>query len=489
MESLAERGAGRDAGWSLARSIVIAVATSLSLAFAIRLAGEQAFGAFSVVIAIFSLVAIAEPAVVLAVSRVVAHDRDEHQLATSVGAARVGVLAFSGVIGAATAVVTVVLPWFLNIGPSAVTPTRWAVALVGVAAIVALDNALISGFAQGWRRFALVSVGSVAGEFARLGLIVVLASRWGIVGLGFAHMAGSLITRWTLLGALRRSNRLPRHHLDRAELRAFFSFVNPLVVLNLNVSLSQTADPLVLGSIVGSDAAGHFRTGSVVPQRVAELLRRAVSVTFPMFVELRESGAQSRLVRSLTRTTSFVGGAGLALVAVDADAIVRLFLGRFDGDVSMVIVLSCVALAIDIGVHPSVLHMVAAGSQKRLAKVAPFEFVLNWTLTILLVRSYGLRGAAWATLLTIVVNDLVMFPAVYRHVVGIRGAAQTVASMLSASAIGGVLVVLVTIPIRGDSLSHLVSTSLVAGVVTVTFGWAAMGKDGRTRARASMSKR
>jgi O-antigen/teichoic acid export membrane protein len=112
---------------------------------------------------------------------------------------------------------------------------------------------------------------------------------------------------------------------------------------------------------------------------------------------------------------------------------------------SVLVVFCCVWLA-NVPVHGLNLLLIARGRQKVFIWLVGVEASANLVLTIVFAVVIGPIGAAYATLVTIVVSNVILFPHIVRHEISSGAARRTVMKALAAIAAGGASAALATSP-------------------------------------------
>ena len=105
----------------------------------------------------------------------------------------------------------------------------------------------------------------------------------------------------------------------------------------------------------------------------------------------------------------------------------------------------CIWLA-NVPVHGLNLLLIARGRQNVFIWLVGVEASANLALTIVFAVVIGPIGAAYATLVTIVVSNVIVFPHLVRHEVSSGAARRTVLEALAATAVGGASAALAASP-------------------------------------------
>ncbi len=192
----------------------------------------------------------------------------------------------------------------------------------------------------------------------------------------------------------------------------------------------------------------------------------------------------------LTRVVSFVAGVGFATCILLRGDLVELLSGRRDAVAETVLVLFCLAGLSDVGVHGAAWLLVARGKQKLMARAVVLELPLNLVLSLLLVLVFGAVGAAWATLVTVVIMDVIVFPRLSRGQFSRSATALLVRNGVVPGLCGAVLAVAATLATGGvaGALPRVVLTAAGAGALGLLCGLILLPADDRRALRSTFER-
>jgi O-antigen/teichoic acid export membrane protein len=188
-----------------------------------------------------------------------------------------------------------------------------------------------------------------------------------------------------------------------------------MLLLSLAGQVIAWIDVVAIGAIVGASTAALYRVGSSVPGQAIGLVYRAFDVSYPR-LSAGDDAWQLRATTLLTRVACAGSGVAFAgLIALRGD-IVRILTGGSSGLAQLVLIILSLTWAANVPAHGLGLLAVARGRQSFFAPLVCVEAAVNVALTILLVRLWGAPGAAWATLVTLAVSNLLILPMLLRRV-------------------------------------------------------------------------
>jgi O-antigen/teichoic acid export membrane protein len=190
----------------------------------------------------------------------------------------------------------------------------------------------------------------------------------------------------------------------------------PLFLISgMHMALGQT-DIVMIGPMLGSDAAGIYAAAARVSGLVGFGLAAVNSIVAPMISELyvtnRHEDLQRMIMLSARGVSVFAVGAGAVLILF-AEPLLGLFGDEFVAGVRPLYILligqAVNALAGSVG-----FLMIMTGQQSEAAKIVGISAVCNIALNATLIPLFGLSGAAIATAATTVMWNVAMLRHVYR---------------------------------------------------------------------------
>ena len=324
--------------------------------------------------------------------------------------------------------VTALLAWHLEslfaIGPEQAAIGRQILLMIG--AFVALRfvfgvfGAVVYGFQRGYLNSIVgvatsvaVAIVNVAVLLAGYGLVELVAATTLVRALSLGAFAW---TAWHVYPALRLSPRLFR----RERLREVTSFSVYMLILDWSLRVNYSADALIVGALLGTAAVAVWTVG----QRLADLAHQLTSqlndVLFPLVVDSDAARRGDRLTLILVQGTRLSLALAMPVcvgLIVLADRVVEAWVGSsFAGSVFVVQVLAA-TVAVRVGAASASLILKGARHPRLNAWTNAAVAAVNITLSIVLIRRFGLAGVAIATLIPVAVaNICVLFPAACRRV-------------------------------------------------------------------------
>ena len=489
-EMLQVSGLGRNTAWLYFNAGASALGGLYLLGFSFRHLGASDYGLYALVAAVLAVFGTVDFGLRLFVIRATARDsesfsKEERALARRDVAAAHNTYAMWGLIVLAASAIGMVAVATSHPPSLAGKQVPILVLLVGLSVALTLGTASFAGIPAGRRQFHVPAIAGLAGTGAKIAIVVATIDHLNLVALGAGSLGGVLISQGYCAWWVRRHEpwfqHLPRP-VDWAEIRRVASFAAPLLVISVAGQVISATDLIVVGAVATTAAAGLYRAGSIVPSQVTTLLFAGYDTVYPHLAGTTDLDGQENATRFLSRVAAFVAGTVFAIVIVLRVDVVMVVTGRPDALAeSVLVVFSCIWLA-NVPVHGLSLLLIARGRQNVFVWLVGVEAAANIALSIVFAVVIGPIGAAYATLVTIVMSNVFVFPILVRHDLSKGTARRTVLEALTAIAVGGVTAFLATSPILGlgPGWGRLLFGGVVGGGLSCALGLVLLRRYGRS---------
>lgn len=399
---------GSKAFWSAADAGVAPTSALLLTAGMLRTLSEDQFGVF-VVIQSFSLLSLAiNPAIVVTTMRFVAAARTEGTSGAPVQAIVTASFAAVGVVGLLLTALTFgfhgPLAQILFSGggdTSAASVTLvWAVAALAILQIDATVGAVLKGM----ERFAAQGLYELGSRIAIVVLMLIVVAKTGRLDAALVaqFMAGvvSLMGRLMLLRVFMPGRRL-LSRFTMAQLSPLMGFGGWMWLNAAATTAFGTVDRIVVANLLGSAVAGQYHVFVQVLQLIHFVPVSVLSFSFPILSRLyaqRQSGREE-LIR-LFKQVFLAAGVGGSLLAIGLLAFGQPILHALTGQQQAGLPAAYIALAVTFAllawnIGPYFL-LLATGNSRSVSFVTTAAIAASLLLLELLVRQFGLLGAAYA---------------------------------------------------------------------------------------------
>lgn len=483
-------GMARNMAWRYLSQATSLTGGLVVVAYSLRRLGPSRYGWFALVSTVFGLLGTVDFGLTFSVVRAVARDNERDGADEAAAARREVEVAHAtyAALGAVSLVgsglVAIVLPDIETAHSVALGQLRLTVILVGLALALSLGTSTFAGIPTGRQRFAIPSISLITGSITNVLVVVLALPSLGLVALGWGELAGVLVGQVACVAWLRRYERwfrlFPRG-ATLAEVRTVAVFAAPLLVLSIGGQVIATTDLLVVGAVTAAGAVALYKVGSLIPTQLVSTLYLGYDTVYPSLSGERDPRAQERMTALLSRVLSFVAGMTFGVLVLLRQDVVQLFVGHPSSLAQELVVLFSITWCANVPVHGLALLLISRGRQGVFVGLVAGEAVANTGLTVLLGILLGAVGPAIATLATLAVSNVLLFPLLIRRELE-RSPYRWLAQGFGAMALGlsGALAGAgtATLILRAGT-TRLVSGSAFTACVGLAGGLLLLGRSGR----------
>ncbi len=489
-EALQVSGLGQNTAWLYLNAGTSALGGLFLLGFSFRHLGASSYGLYALVATVLAVFGTVDFGLKLFVIRATARDSesftDDERLRArrDVGAAH-NTYAVWGLAVLASTGIAMVLVVISHNQSFAGKQAPLLVLLVGLSVALNLGTASFAGIPVGRRQFQVPAIGGLAGTGVKIAVVVTTIGYLNLIALGAGFLASVLVSQGYCVWWVRRHepwfHRLPRP-VSWVEVRRVASFAAPLLVISVAGQVISATDLIVVGAVATTAAAGLYRAGSIVPTSVTTLIFTGYDTVYPHLAGTTDRKGQENATRFLTRVAAFVASAMFAIVIMLRADVIMVVTGHPSVLAESILVVFCCIWLANVPVHGLNLLLIARGRQNVFTWLVGVEAAANLALTIVFAVVMGPIGAAYATLLTIVVSNVFVFPVIVRHELSKGAAWRTVLEALAAVAVGGASAVLATSPILelGAGWGRLLVGGVLGGGFSCALGLVLLRQRGRS---------
>jgi O-antigen/teichoic acid export membrane protein len=315
---------------------------------------------------------------------------------------------------------------FPHITPALIGPARARLALIGCVILVEFWGSVFGGVLMGLQRFDILNGVKLALLVVRNAAIVTVVMRYhNVVAVGVVALVVSVAEQAILWAAAHRympGLRVSLSLYRPDQLRNLATFSAQSFLFTMSERLINYTDNIVIMRARGDESAGVY----AFPLRLVEFAREALDrATHVLMPGVSEAAARGQLDR--VRNLWITGNKVLLSLALPI-ALVQCLWGRYvltlwiarEGDPATVrivneawpcmtwLALACVMQMAGRGLARPILE--GMGELKVPARIALAEGAANLVLSIILVRSWGIEGVAFATFLPAAFTGLTLMP-------------------------------------------------------------------------------
>lgn len=312
----------------------------------------------------------------------------------------------------------------LNISPQYHSIFRIALLIAGIDAALEIALGVSDAGLAASERYDLLNLCNVTRLIINaLVLVLVLSAGYGVIGVALTQTTTRLIQRSVQLYLVKRVNpwlainqlRFTKELTPKILKYGAASF---LIVLALRV-INQI-DNLVVGSFLGLASVTLYAVPLILIEQLRMFAQTSNTILTPRLSSIYAQTDPSSALKSRNEATNLLlrfsrynlllaFAIGTPLIITGAD-FMRLWMG--DGFQASYLVLVILALQFYLVLPAAVFvqQLYATGLHARYAKLAIFEALLNISLSLLLVREFGLTGVAVGTLIPAVLVRGLLLP-------------------------------------------------------------------------------
>ncbi|MBI1737752.1 MAG: polysaccharide biosynthesis C-terminal domain-containing protein [Acidobacteria bacterium] len=365
-----------------------------------------------------------------AASRYVAklHTQSDHQGSSQVVSSALSIFAVGGVLAIVVAAILAfgVLGIF-HMPAEFQSQARVVLLLTGVTVATSLVGGVFGGVLTGLQRFDISNAIEMLGVALRaVTFVLALKAGQGIVALAWLNVALSVLTGLSNLAASLHfypQLELRMSHCTRDALRMIFSFSAYFFLLVAANRIVLFADVIVIGLFLPVSMITFFAIASNLINYGRTLLSGIWTATTPLASSLEARGAHEELTRMLLSRARF---ASLLMLPIGITFLLRgksfigLWMGASYAEPSgLVLQILTVYLLVSSGNLISNATMLGISKHKAVAPVALSEAACKLSLSVALIRPYGIYGVAWGTTIPSVIVSFFFWPWYVRRTLGI----------------------------------------------------------------------
>jgi O-antigen/teichoic acid export membrane protein len=295
---------------------------------------------------------------------------------------------------------------------------------------------------------------------------------WGGMGLLAAFGLGS--QTGIILNLAGDRTRIAR--FDRGQFAQLARYGLPLTLAGLSVALYSTSDRLIVAYLLGKDAAGIFGVAADLPRQFMVMIASSVAaatvpLVFRSLSENSRAATRERLTESLELLLVVVAPVAIWL-ALAVDQVAGTLVG-VDFRAGVAALLPVLVLARFFGIANQFYVQISFQLAERPFMLAAQSFltlVVSVLLMVALVASYGLYGAALATLATEAIGFVVALVLMRRAHPVPFDLNRLAGVFASAAAMAGALL-LARSQVAGTGLASLIVVSGAGGLAYAATAW------------------
>lgn len=474
------------------QGVQIAVFLVLTPFVASRL-GTEGFGLWALLQAVIGLFGLFDLGFGTSVVKYVADARgkqDDRRLANLVSTFFWVYMVLGAAVMGAAALFSLFLPELLNIPEAYEDASRMVFLLVAFRTAVGMPLGMFAGVMTGFQRQWWANMFKTASTLLyAAGAFWALTVQPSVEFLALANLishtaamgVGALVCIRVLPGV---SIRLREARLSMV--REVSSFSMYIFIIQVSTLIYTRVDSLIVQSFLSLSAVALYSVAARVAEEASGLCRQLTNALTPVIAELHGSGENQNIrevFRLGTKLSTALAVPLLTGLAFLAEPLLSVWMGESFREAAPAaqILLAAMMVSVIHGNAANVLSM--TGHQRYLSRVFFGGQLLNLGLTLLLIRSLGLPGAALATLISTSCTDIILVQPKAGKTTGIRNGyfygSAVLPSLLPLGIMAAALAGAVRI-IPPDSLAAIALLEFIACLVFFT-AFFFIGLTGRER--------
>ncbi len=324
-------------------------------------------------------------------------------------------------IGLFSLLLTGVLAFYVDhifkIPPEFHSTARWLLLMVGASVGVGFPLGVVGGYLDGLQKFYVNNWANVAGDIARL-VLIILAVRHGR---GLLTIAAITVILPPVLAAIRgviayRILPVPFgfKYVDRATFRMMANYSSVTLVIMIATQLKFKTDNIVIGTMISAAAVTYFSFGARIVSYAQQLVMALAQNFLPIASQSEATGNIDRLRKVFLAGNRFCAFTSLPItltLLMLGKSVIEVWVGKKYVATSYPVMVILIIPATLMWAQATSGRVLFGISQHRTwAFVTLGEGIANLILSIILVHPYGIFGDAFGTAIPLSCTMLFFMP-------------------------------------------------------------------------------
>ena len=396
----------------------------------VRTLGSTAYGVWILAVSTVSYLTLLDmglrSAVIRFVSKADSQGRDD-EARSAIGAALWFRVLIASAVGVLSVGLAAVFPHFFKVPPDLQRAAQITVLVCALGIAVTLISGVFGAVLSAINRFDILSSIAVFQTlFRAIGVILILRAGKGLISLAYWEFAVILVagvitcaTAWSIFPACRVKFGRP----DTKTFKMIWSYSFTMFIITVASQVVFNTDNLVVGSFLSVSLVAFYSIGGSLILYSGQVVT-ALSTTFiPLASGLDASGRSGDLQRLLLRGTQATLGIVLPIgvtLLLRGKTFIGLWMGKQYAEISgTVLQILLISLFFTIANNTASNIMFGTGNQKPVAKWSVIEAILNFVLSLVLVKTIGIYGVAWGTAISMALIHLIFWPRYVQKILGV----------------------------------------------------------------------
>ena len=324
-------------------------------------------------------------------------------------------------IGVFSLLVTVFLSFYVDhifkIPPEFHSTARWLLLMVGASVGIGFPLGVVGGYLDGLQRFYINNWANIAGDIARL-VLIILAVRHGRGLLTIAAITVLLpIVLYVIRGIIAyRILPVPFgfRYVDRATFRTMANYSGVTLIIMVATQLKFKTDNLVIGTMISAAAVTYFSIGARIVSYAQQMVMALAQNFLPLASQSEATGNTNRLRKVFlagNRVCAFTAFPITVTLLILGRSVIEVWVGkRYVATSYSVLVILIIPATLMWAQAASGRVLFGISKHHTWAFVTLGEGIANLVLSIILVRFYGILGDAFGTAIPLSCTMLFFMP-------------------------------------------------------------------------------
>ncbi len=319
-----------------------------------------------------------------------------------------------------------IVGFFDKTPPDLITDFKHVIWILGVTTGVGFIMSLLGAIVGAHEHYVAVSLTGVGINLLRAGLTVLfLMKGLGLVGVAWANLIPTVVgipINYVICRCLAPAAKITVRYARWDVLRTLTVYGATAVVIVLADMLRTQIDSTVIGKLLGFEEVAIYSIAGSLLSQIVSFTIAGLGVLTPRFAHLDGKGHMEELQRLFVKSLHYSAllGFGLCTLAfIWGGNFIRLWVGpTFNRSIPVLWILA-LAWITDLAQCPAVGMMYALNKHRFYAGACMLEGVLKLGLTLILVKHYGIIGAAVASAVAMVTLRVLVQPIYVAPIVGL----------------------------------------------------------------------
>lgn len=377
--------------------------------FIVRSLGTTDYGVWSLVAGLLGFLGLLDLGIRQAVNRFVAHHRalDEHDEGSKIISAALGLFTILAVAAVVLSIaIAFIIPLFFNVPAQLIHETRLICILGGVTVSLSLLNGVFGGVITGIQRFDIQCILNVSVVALRAaGTVLVLNRGYGLIGLAIVNMAASMITllaNWIVSRTLYRDMSIRLRFNQSSHKRLLLTSAASIFGVHVLSLLSFQIDVVLIGAMLPIEQVTFYAIAANLAFHGNALTKAMSFLMTPRISALASRGKDQvgPQIVAMSKYAMLLVGPVAVTFMLRGESFIGLWMGPEYAEISGS-VLGLLAIVVWQGAARLVIVSSLTGLDRQRILIPGLfaESIANILLSIALIQSVGIIGAALGTVI------------------------------------------------------------------------------------------